>query len=125
MDEIVRALALLAVLGIQDVPSVQVVDKAPEFNYPRPVVTAAYIICCEPPIYVLRSTEAFKKATKGDARQLAASIAHELIHIQEGVYQGPAYAEQLRVLKALKVGGDALYRVKQAAELFRHDWPKD
>lgn len=123
MDEIVRALVLLASLGIQDVPLVQAVDKAPEFKYPRPVVSVAYVVSGEPLIYVVRSSEAFKKAAKGDARQLAATIAHEIMHIQRGAHEGPAYAEELRVLKAFKVGGNALHRVKQAAELFRYDWP--
>lgn len=123
MEEIMRALALLATLGVQDVPPVQVVDKAQVLAHSRPVTSVAYVVSCEPPIYVMRSSEAFKKAASGDARQLAAAIAHELVHIREGVYEAPAYAEQLRVLKALKVGSDVQYRVRKSAELHRHDRP--
>lgn len=123
MEEIARALVLLAALGIQDVPSIQVVDRTPEFNHLRPVATVAYTLSCEPPIYVLRSADAFREAGKGDARRLAAAIAHEMVHIRQGPYEAPAYSEELRVLKVLNIGGDALNRVREAAELHSHDRP--
>jgi len=51
-------------------------------------------------IYVVRTSEAYRAALRGNPCELAAAIAHERIHVRQGRYQAPAYAEQLRVLRA-------------------------
>jgi len=52
-------------------------------------------------IFVNDQSEPYRRASKGDAIGLAAAIAHEAWHVSHGADEASAYAEQLRVLRAL------------------------
>jgi hypothetical protein len=53
-------------------------------------------------IEIANDSRQYRRALKkGDAIALAAQIAHEAWHIAHGFAEPPAYAEQLRVLRAL------------------------
>lgn len=52
-------------------------------------------------VYVNDQSEPYRRAAKGDARALAGALAHEAFHVAHGPAEAPAYAEQLRVLRAL------------------------
>lgn len=119
---VARAVALLESLGIRDLPAIEVVSKSPVSH--TVAETVAYVVSGDPTIYVIASSRAYRRAVKGDARQLAGVLAHERYHVRYGVHEGPAYAEQLRVLKALKVDADTSRNVQQAAALHAHDWPR-
>lgn len=111
-EALLRALALLATWGVTDVPPIVVVPTAPVAS--RVTETRAYTRPGDPTIYVLAAT------TRGDVRQLAATIAHERMHVRCGVSEGPAYDAELAVLRALRADTRA---VRTARELHRHDYP--
>jgi hypothetical protein len=52
-------------------------------------------------IRINMNTRSYKDALKGDARELAGSLAHEQWHVAHGPDEAGAYDEQLRVLRAL------------------------
>ena len=129
---IMRALALLATLGINDVPLalVEVVDKPHKSVSPGAVAYAFEdeILRGEPKIYVVSSSAAYRYASRGDARVLAAALGHERCHILQGsppFYQGPCYEEELWILEALGMKGTppALW-VRRSWELYKYDRPK-
>lgn len=68
-------------------------------------------------IRIYDDSDAYKSAAKGDATALAAVLAHEAYHIAHGFAEAPAYAEQLRVLRALGAARRHIARVQRAAEL--------
>ena len=121
-EALVRALALLTMLGIPEIPEVRLVDRPPVVT---PVtVTAAYVRSDDPAvIYVVRSSEAYRAALRGHPCALAAVIAHERIHVWQGRDQAPAYAEQLRVLLACGADTGTIARVAAAAALAGRDVP--
>ena len=67
--------------------------------------------------------QAYRAALRGNPCELAAAIAHERIHVREGRYQAPAYAEQLRVLRACGAKTGTIARVAEAAARFVRDVP--
>ena len=69
-------------------------------------------------IFVYDRSDAFKRAAKGDARPLAAAIAHEAFHVAHGPAEPPAYAEQLRVLRRLGARQRDIQAVERAARQF-------
>jgi hypothetical protein len=47
----------------------------------------------------------------------AGALAHEAFHVAHGPAEGPAYAEQLRVLRRLRVQASQLKDVERAARI--------
>jgi hypothetical protein len=121
-EAVVRALALLSMLGIQDMPEVRLAVRPPIVT--TGTMTAAFVRSDEPAvIYVVRTSEAYRAALRGHACELAAAIAHERIHLRQGPYQAPAYAEQLRVLRACGAKTGTIARVAATAARFVRDVP--
>jgi hypothetical protein len=66
-------------------------------------------------MFVISMSEAYKRAEAGDAVLLASALAHEQFHVEHGPEEGPAYEEQLRVLRKLDAPASdiaAIERVK-------------
>jgi len=121
-EALIRALALLSMLGIDEMPEVRLADRPPVVT--TVTVTAAYVRSDEPGvIYVVRTSEAYRAALRGNPCALAAAIAHERIHVRQGRYQAPAYAEQLRVLRACGAEAGTIDRVAAAAARSMRDAP--
>jgi len=121
-DALIQALALLSMLGIDEMPEVRLADRPPVVT--TVTVTTAYVRSDEPGvIYVVRTSEAYRAALRGKPCALAAAIAHERIHVREGRYQAPAYAEQLRVLRACGAETGTIARVAAAAARSMRDVP--
>jgi hypothetical protein len=121
-EALARALALLSMLGIHEMPEVRLAVRPPLVT--SGTVTAAYVRSDEPAvIYVVQTSEAYRAALRGNPCELAAAIAHERIHVREGRYQAPAYAEQLRVLRACGAKTGTIARVAEAAARFVRDVP--
>jgi len=70
-------------------------------------------------IFVNIRSEKYKRAAKGDAIALAPAIAHEAWHVTRGFAEAPAYAEQLRVLRALGAKKNDVRSVERAATQFK------
>ena len=121
-EALARALALLSMLGIHEMPEVRLAVRPPLVT--TGTVTAAYVRSDEPAvIYVVQTSEAYRAALRGNPCELAAAIAHERIHVRQGRYQAPAYAEQLRVLRACGAKTGTIARVAEAAAHFVRDVP--
>jgi hypothetical protein len=121
-EALIQALALLATLGIHEIPEVRLAVPTPVVT--AVTVTVAYVRGDEPGvIYVVRTSGAYRAALRGNPCELAAAIAHERIHVRQGHYQAPAYAEQLRVLRACGANMDSIARVAAAAAHFERDVP--
>ena len=123
-DALIQALALLSMLGIHEIPEVRLAVRPPIVT--TVTVTAAYVRSDEPAvIYIVRTSEAYRAAVRGNPCELAAAIAHERIHVRHGRYQAPAYAEQLRVLRACGANMNTIARVAAAAARFERDVPPE
>ncbi len=70
-------------------------------------------------IFVSDQSEPYRKASKKDARPLAAALAHEGYHLAHGPDEAPAYAEQLRVMRGLAARPADIDVVERAAARFR------
>jgi hypothetical protein len=66
-------------------------------------------------IFINVRSPKYKRAMKGDAIALAGVIAHEGWHVAHGPAEAPAYAEQLRVLRALGARRSDVEAVARAA----------
>jgi hypothetical protein len=80
------------------VPVVVIRPTAPLGDWKTPV---AWVVPDAHRIFVLSTSTAYKRAEQGDARLLASALAHEQFHIDHGPDEGPAYEEQIRVLRKL------------------------
>ena len=111
-----QAITLLAQMGLTDLPRVEVVEFLSWGQAGR--TTQAFVRWADGDrtVYVVRTSRAYRAAQRGDVRPLAALIAHERIHLQQGLDEHPAYDEQLRVLRALRVGQSWLRRVQEARD---------
>ena|SRR3990167_11337160 len=109
-----QAITLLASLGLTDLPRVEIVDRPPVSQRGR--VTQAFVRWADgdQTVYVLATSRAYRTAQRGDARPLAALIAHERMHLVNGPDEHPAYDEQLRVLREFRVGRSWIERTKTA-----------
>lgn len=71
-------------------------------------------------IFIATWTETFKRAGEGDrnaVKELAGLIAHETYHVIHGPDEGPAYQQQLEVLKAVGANGAAISRARDAQRI--------
>lgn len=75
-------------------------------------VPAAWVEPNRSRILVLAYGKPYNDAKKGNATKLAAVIAHELFHIEHGMNEGPAYDEQIRVLKQLGASAKDIHHVE-------------
>ena len=67
-------------------------------------------------VFVNDQSEPYRRGKK-DARALAGALAHEAFHVAHGPAEAPAYVEQLRVLRLLRVRGSQLEDVERAARI--------
>ena len=109
-----QAITLLAQLGMMDLPRVELADRPPTSERGR--TTQAFVRWTEDDrtVYVLTTSRAYRTAVRGDVRPLAALIAHERVHLLNGPNERPAYDEQLRVLRVLRVGRSWIQRAEEA-----------
>jgi hypothetical protein len=108
-----RPVALLASIGIAMENAIDTADGC-HGKYALACVTAG-----EQVIHLTR------EAVHLDARALAAILAHERLHVLGELHEGPAYDEELRVLKLLHGPSEAFARVRVAHELHRFDYPAE
>jgi hypothetical protein len=72
-------------------------------------------------IFVSDSSDPYRLAQHGNAVELAALLAHELWHVAHGPAEAPAYAEQVRILRALGASRRAIRHVEEAARSIQAD----
>jgi hypothetical protein len=107
-----RALALLAA----DAPAAPVVVVHTRAMLGNPQIATAFTDGRT--VFVNGKSGPYKRAAKGDAVALAAAIAHEAYHVTHGPNTEPgAYAEQLRVLRALGAKARDIEPVERAARI--------
>lgn len=115
-------LAVNAAIGVlpadiaDNLPEIVPVSKSeanlPARHYGDPTTPNAWVRSDQPgKIFVATWTDIYKKAMKGDQnaiKELAGILAHEQFHIMHGNDEGPAYEQQIKVLRQIGASHSAI-----------------
>jgi hypothetical protein len=113
-DAIMKALALLPDAIQDSMPRVRVLTD--QFRV-RNVAEGVTYPGVDDNIYISAASDTYVKAEKGDnnaVKKLASLIVHERYHLQNGLDEGPAYDEQLAILRALQAPAAMIAGVEEA-----------